>query len=149
LFSRTFRAIDFTKWSGAKTNEMRTALLIGLLSSLSWTAMSQDSQPFLKAMNEGNSTALSMLVDQQADFQIGENRQKVNRNQAEKMLETFFAPKSELRFLFRHQSNTNENNGTRYKIGMLNADNERYRVFVLFKMDSGDMSIAELAIESP
>ncbi|GEM_PF-2301361 len=79
---------------------MRSALLIGLLSSLSWTAMSQDSQLFLNAMNEGNSTALSMLVDQQADFQIGDSRQKVNRNQAEKMLETFFAPKSELRFLF-------------------------------------------------
>lgn len=111
--------------------------------------MSQDSQFFFKAMNEGNSTALSMLVDKQADFQIGDSRQKVNRNQAEQMLETFFAPKSELQFLFRHESNTNENNGTRYKIGLLDTDSERYRVFVLFNMDAGNLSIAELAIESP
>jgi hypothetical protein len=130
-----------------KLKQMRQVIFFGILLILPAIIHSQSTGDFKKAMNDGDSRAVSSFVHSFVDLQIEQNRQRANRTQAERMLRDFFESKREIRFLFRHQSGQNSGNGSQFKIGRLDADNQRYRVFVLFGNINGKTEITELSIE--
>lgn len=98
------------------------------------------------ALRRGDTTALSYYMDKQVEINIGRVDDVYNKDQAIKVLESFFKKYQPSGFEKLHHGVSNSNS-MKYYIGILRTNSGNFRSTILLENKGGKMVIKQFALE--
>ncbi|MCB0402006.1 MAG: DUF4783 domain-containing protein [Flavobacteriales bacterium] len=98
------------------------------------------------AIKAGDANKISAFFGESVDLNIPENEGVYSKTQAKLILKTFFLKNQPSDFSVVH--NGDSKNNSHYSIGNLKTNKGMYRVYILYKEQSGTTTVLELRIES-
>lgn len=124
-------------------------LIFVLLLHMNNMAVTANDNPYIpaeiiKAIKVGNAGVLADYFNVNIELLILENEDVYSQAQAEQILKDFFIRNKPVGFTILHQSGKGE---SRYAIGTLTTEKEKYRVYFLIKMNNNIPLIHQLSIE--
>jgi len=97
-----------------------------------------------KAIGQGNATAMSAWFHQSLEMTILEDEYECSKNQATRILESFFKSHKPTGFSISFEGSKEE---SKYAIGTLNTSNGSFRVNMFFLNKEGKRLVYYLSIE--
>ena len=98
-----------------------------------------------KAISNGDAGALSQYFDDKVEVSILDDENLLDRTQAKKALESFFAKNKPQSYNQVHDG-TSKGAGSKYTIGNLKANGKVFRVYVYMKVAGDSYTIQEISI---
>lgn len=117
-------------------------------SFLSFKATAQNSVDLVaKAMKSGNAAEIAKYFDKIVDITMQNDQSTYSRSQAEMVLKNFFSKHPVRSFSIKHSGGSTDSTSI-YLIGdLVTTGDQRYRLYLYFKQESGEMHLQEIRFE--
>lgn len=125
--------------------QMNKIILTLIISLVTFCSYSQDFEKVRVALENGNVTELSSMLDATIDLTIDDKDYNIGRGEADNKLRSFFVDHQPRSVKLIHKGVSK--NGVHYMIGELNASTGFYRVTVYMHEAAGQFLIQSLELE--